>query len=104
MGGPCDLAVHLVLNPYYASAQYAAFLKKFKSAKLKSLIWTKLDESCNYGALVNTAYESGLPVSLLSYGSGLRNSMKPANEKDFWRLVFKHQLPTEDREILARAV
>ncbi|WP_415714878.1 hypothetical protein [Maridesulfovibrio sp.] len=52
MTGPCDLAVHLVLNPYYASAQYTAFLKKFKSNKVKSLIWTKLDEACNYGALV----------------------------------------------------
>ncbi|WP_432737223.1 flagellar biosynthesis protein FlhF [Maridesulfovibrio sp. FT414] len=104
MNGPCDLAVHLVLNPYYAPAQYCAFLKKYSSAKLKSLIWTKLDEACNYGALVNTAYESGLPVSLLSYGSGLRNSMKPACEKDFWRLVFKHQLPTEEKNLLAKAV
>ncbi|WP_320170406.1 flagellar biosynthesis protein FlhF [Maridesulfovibrio sp.] len=104
INGPCDLAVHLVLNPYYSQAQYCAFLKKYKSAKLKSLIWTKLDEACNYGALVNTAYESGLPVSLLSYGSTLRNSMKPACEKDFWRLVFKHQLPCSDQEVLARAV
>lgn len=104
MNGPCDLAVHLVLNPYYAPAQYCAFLKKYKSSKLKSLIWTKLDEACNYGALVNTAYESGLPVSLLSYGCSLRNSMKAACEKDFWRLVFKHQLPTEDKNRFAKAV
>lgn len=104
MNGNCDLAVHLVLNPYYAPAQYCAFLKKYKSDKLKSLIWTKLDEACNYGALVNTAYESGLPVSVLSYGSTLRNSMKPACEKDFWRLVFKHQLPTEDKQTFAKAV
>ena len=93
INGPCDLAVHLVLNPYYATAQYCAFLKKYKSSKLKSLIWTKLDESCNFGALVNISYESGLPVSLLSYGSGLRNTMKPACEKDFWRLIFKHSAP-----------
>ncbi|WP_319779159.1 flagellar biosynthesis protein FlhF [Maridesulfovibrio sp.] len=104
MTGPCDLAVHLVLNPYYASAQYTAFLKKFKSNKVKSLIWTKLDEACNYGALVNTSYESSLPVSLLSYGSGLRNSMKPACEKDFWRLVFKHQLPAVENMKFAKAV
>ncbi|CCO24956.1 flagellar biosynthesis protein FlhF [Maridesulfovibrio hydrothermalis] len=104
MHGPCDIAVHLVLNPYYAPAQYNAFLKKYKSPKLKSLIWTKLDESCNYGALVNTAYESGLPVSLLSYGSGLRNTMKPATERDFWRLIFKHQLPAKDKVEFAKAI
>ncbi|MDC7217659.1 MAG: hypothetical protein PQJ28_01405, partial [Spirochaetales bacterium] len=89
---------------YYAPAQYTAFLKKFQSSKVKSLIWTKLDEACNYGALVNTSYESGLPVSLLSYGSGLRNSMKPACEKDFWRLVFKHQLPVQEKMKFAKAV
>lgn len=104
INGPCDLAVHLVMNPYYSPAQYCAFLKKYKSSKLKSIIWTKLDEACNYGALVNTSYESGLPVSLLSYGCGLRNSMKAATEKDFWRLVFKHQLPTEDKASFAKAV
>ncbi|SMF39611.1 flagellar biosynthesis protein FlhF [Desulfovibrio gilichinskyi] len=102
--GTCDIAVHLVMNPYFAPAQYTAFLKKYKSSKLKSIIWTKLDESCSYGALINTSYESGLPVSLLSYGSGLRNSLKSAIEKDFWRLIFKHQLPEKDETPLAKAV
>ncbi|WP_031483835.1 flagellar biosynthesis protein FlhF [Maridesulfovibrio frigidus] len=104
LNGACDLAVHLVLNPYFAPAQYTAFLKKYKSVKLKSLIWTKLDESCAYGALVNMSHESGLPVSLLSYGSGLRNSLKSAVAKDFWRLIFKHQLPKNEKIEFAKAV
>lgn len=90
-----DMAVHLVLNPYYSPAQFRAFREKYASPALKSLIWTKLDEACTFGALINVPHESGLPVSALSFAPGLSGSLVPARGEMIWRLLFKHQLPAE---------
>lgn len=88
-----ELAVHLVLNPYYAPAQYDSFIKKYECSKLASVIWTKLDEACTFGAILNVAHRTGKPVSAFSFGSGLKNSIAPAKRDSLWRLVFKRQFP-----------
>jgi flagellar biosynthesis protein FlhF len=90
-----DIVGHLVLSPQYGPAQIKAFLKRYDSDCMQSIIWTKLDEACNYGAMVNTAYANALPTSALSFGPGLRNSICPAKVEHVWRLVFKHELPRE---------
>jgi len=91
-----ELAIHLVLNPYYSPAQFERFMEKYKSEQLTSVIWTKLDETCTFGALVNMAFASGLPVSALSYGAGLKNSIAPATLDMIWRMVFMRKLPGGD--------
>ncbi|MBG0790127.1 MAG: flagellar biosynthesis protein FlhF [Desulfovibrionaceae bacterium] len=88
-----DLSVHLVLNPYYSPAQFNRFVEKYKSEQLASVIWTKLDEACTFGAILNMAFASGLPVSALSYGPGLKNSIRAASEEMVWRLLFMRTLP-----------
>lgn len=88
-----DLAIHLVLNPYYSATQFERFIEKYKSEQLASVIWTKLDEACTFGALLNMAFACGLPVSALSYGSGLKNSIAPATKEMIWRLLFMRTLP-----------
>ncbi|WP_348981246.1 flagellar biosynthesis protein FlhF [Salidesulfovibrio onnuriiensis] len=88
-----ELAVHLVLNPYYNSEQYRVFAERYKSSKVASVIWTKLDEACTFGAILNMACSSGLPISALSYGSGLKNSITPATKEMIWRMLFMRQLP-----------
>jgi flagellar biosynthesis protein FlhF len=90
-----DLAVHLVLNPYYCPAQFQAFRERYACAAVKSIIWTKLDEACTFGALINLPHGSGLPVSALSCAPGLTGSLVPARGEMIWRLLFKHQLPAE---------
>jgi flagellar biosynthesis protein FlhF len=42
------------------------------------------------------AFASGLPVSALSYGSGLKNSIAPATREMVWRLLFMRKLPGGD--------
>lgn len=97
MNQTAGLAVHLVLSPHYGPAQYDAFMTKYASNKLSSIIWTKLDEACTFGPMLNLACSTGLPFSALSFGSGLRNSMAPADKEMVWRLLFKHQLPVGAR-------
>lgn len=98
MGEVRDMAVHLVLSPHYAPGQFELFTRRFASAKCASIIWTKLDEACNFGAVLNTAYATGLPVAALSIGTGLRGTLVPAETVMLWKLVFKHQLPDSPLE------
>lgn len=91
-----NLSIHLVLNPYYSQAQFDRFMEKYKSEQLASVIWTKLDETCTFGALLNMAFASGLPISALSYGAGLKNSIAPATKDMVWRMLFMRKLPGGD--------
>ncbi len=93
-----DVAAHLVLAPYFAPSQYAQIASRYACPQLKSLIWTKLDEACSFGALLNMARLTELPVSALSFGPGLKNSIVPAQSDMLWRLIFKHTLPGNHAE------
>ncbi|WP_272701302.1 flagellar biosynthesis protein FlhF [Desulfovibrio sp. Fe33] len=93
-----DLSIHLVLNPYYSTAQFERFVDKYKSEQLASVIWTKLDEACTFGAVLNMAFASGLPVSALSFGPGIKNSIRPASEEMIWRLMFMRTLPDGNKQ------
>jgi len=91
-----DLAVHMVLSPHFSPDALESFARKYKSSKTGGIIWTKLDEACNYGSMVNVAHFSGLHVSALSFGPGLRGTLAPAQNVMLWKLLFKHQLPEGD--------
>ena len=91
-----DLSIHLVLNPYYSPTQFERFVGKYKSKQLASVIWTKLDEACTFGSILNMAFVSGLPISALSYGSNLKDSIKPATEEMIGRLLSMRTLPDGD--------
>ncbi|WP_300158495.1 flagellar biosynthesis protein FlhF [Solidesulfovibrio sp.] len=89
------LRAHLVLSPLFAANQLEHSLRVYRCPPLSSLVWTKLDEACNYGSLVNMAHASSLPVSALGHGPELTQGMTPASGKAVWKLLFKHQLPGE---------
>ncbi len=93
LAGRTDVTAHLALSPLLAPAQAAHFLRVYACEALGSIVWTKLDEACNYGCLVNMAHASSLPVSALAYGPELTQGMMPASGKAVWKLLFKHQLP-----------
>ncbi|MDR1490069.1 MAG: flagellar biosynthesis protein FlhF [Desulfovibrio sp.] len=91
--GPKGMAVHLVLPPHYGGLQLKGILERYRTNHSGSIIWTKLDEAEHYGQVVNVAVDSGLPVSALSFGAGLGNSLVPVKENMLWRLIFKRELP-----------
>jgi flagellar biosynthesis protein FlhF len=86
-------ALHLVLPPHYDDALGLALLDRYHMDLPGSLVWSKLDEFDRYGALANIALASGRPVSCLSFGPGLLNTLVPATQVMLWRLIFKHELP-----------
>lgn len=88
-----DVAVHLALPPFMAPAHYRSLWERYRSPLVKSIIWTKLDEACSFGSLINVAQMTGLPASALSFGPGVVGSMSAAESQALWRLVFSHQMP-----------
>ena len=91
-------ATHLVMCPFYEGVQMQALLHRYAADGDTSLVWTKLDEAVCYGALVNVAHEARLPISAISYGPELKQSLSPATEPLVWRLIFKRQLPIHSGE------
>ena len=88
-----DVAVHLTLPPHYGTLQLSGILERYRTPHAGAIVWTKLDEAEHYGQIVNVALETGLPVSALSFGPGLGNSLAPVRESMLWRLLFKRELP-----------
>ena len=88
-----EAATHLVLSPFCNALQTQEFLQRYQSEGPGSLVWTKLDEAVSFGSIVNVACAAGLPVSALSFGAELKESLAPATEPLIWRLIFKRQIP-----------
>jgi flagellar biosynthesis protein FlhF len=90
-GGPEDLAVHLALSPHYREMR--GMMERYRTAHRTGIVWTKLDEAEHFGQMVNVGAATGLPVSALSFGPGLGNSLASAKENMLWRLIFKREMP-----------
>ncbi|MDL2268222.1 hypothetical protein LJC46_09635, partial [Desulfovibrio sp. OttesenSCG-928-G15] len=93
MAGDRGIAVHLALDPHFGDLQMQGLIDRYRTTLRGSLVWTKLDEAGHFGQLVNMGMASGLPVSALSFGPGLGNSLVPAEANMLWRLLFKRELP-----------
>lgn len=87
--------VHLILSPNYAPQQIKAMLDSYKCDAVKSIVWSKLDECFSFGTMVNVCADTALPVSALSYGPGLTDSLCPADQSMLWKLIFKRELPKD---------
>ncbi|NLW82205.1 MAG: flagellar biosynthesis protein FlhF [Desulfovibrionales bacterium] len=85
--------MHLVLSPLFGAAQMDNFVSRMRTDSTASIIWTKVDEACNYGEILNQARITGLPVSLLSVGPDLKNSLVQPTDQDIWKLLLRHELP-----------
>jgi flagellar biosynthesis protein FlhF len=88
-----EIAIHLILTPGYSSEQLNFFCDQYSHSQMASLIWTKLDETCIFGRIMNIAWKTELPISYLSYGPGLKKCSVSATQDNVWRLIFKKELP-----------
>lgn len=89
---------HLVLSPLYSTAQVDALISGMHTDMNASVIWTKLDEACSFGEILNQAVVTKLPVSLFSVGSELKNSLVEPREQDIWKLLLRRELPAAKPE------
>ena len=91
-----DHALHLVVTPHYGETAMHTLAARYVPDSVRrnaGLIWTKLDEADKFGALVNVGAASRLPVSALSCGPELNDTLVPAESAALWRLLFKQEMP-----------
>ena len=87
------VAVHITMPPHHGGLHMRGLLTRYQTTHKSSIIWTKLDEAEHFGQIINVAFGTQLPVSALSFGPGLGNSLLPAKEALLWRLIFKREIP-----------
>ena len=95
---PIQMALHLVLSPQYDDDFVLNLLERYRLEIPGSIVWSKLDEAGRYGAIINASLTSRLPISCLSFGPGLLNTLVPAKPAALWKLLFKHELPATNAD------
>jgi len=83
--------LHLVLSPVYQENYLRSFLNQVGSKHISSIIWTRLDEACNLGSMLNFSFDYPIPISLVSYGAHLKNSFFKADAGKILRYLFKRE-------------
>ena len=63
-----EVEVHLLLSAGTREADLAVLLSRFMTLPVKSLIFSKLDETTQYGSVFNVLHQTGLPLSYLTTG------------------------------------
>jgi len=63
-----EVEVHLLLSAATREADLTVVLERFMTLPVKSVIFSKLDETTQFGSIFNVLHRTGLPLSYLSTG------------------------------------
>ena len=83
--------VHLVLPASMKRADLAGCLRRFEEFKPDCLLFTKLDETESFGALISTAIESGKPLSFFTNGQSIPEDLEAANPEAVLEPLFTRE-------------
>jgi flagellar biosynthesis protein FlhF len=73
-----SIAAHLVLSATASASNLSDTIERFKTLKLASLVFTKLDEANAFGTLVSTAVRGQLPLSYFTTGQRVPEDIEVA--------------------------
>lgn len=79
--------VHLVLSATTNLTNLARTSASFAPVGIDRLIFTKIDESASFGALVSTAHELGKPISYLTTGQSVPDDIRTAEPAAIARML-----------------
>jgi flagellar biosynthesis protein FlhF len=75
-----EIDTHLVLSASMKPADMTAVIERYGIFQPKKLLFTRIDETSRYGALVNEASRRLLPVSFLATGQQIPDDLEPATK------------------------
>jgi flagellar biosynthesis protein FlhF len=84
---PQPREVHLVLSATTNRSNLQRITEAFSPVGVDRIIFTKIDESATFGAMVSTAHALGKPVSYLTTGQSVPDDIKPADALAIARLL-----------------
>lgn len=76
-----EIDTHLVLSASMKPADLARVIDRYAIFQPKKLLFTRLDETDRYGALVSEAARRGLPISFLATGQQIPDDLEPASKE-----------------------
>ena len=68
-------------------ADLARVIERYEIFQPKKLLFTRIDETSSYGAIVSEAARHGLPVSFLATGQQIPDDLEPATKVRLAELV-----------------
>lgn len=84
------IETHIVLSAVTKYYDALSMINNFGLVPIHRILFTKLDETKNYGLLLNLSINSGgIPVSYLSVGQTVPDDLEPADRNTIARLVVK---------------
>ena len=79
--------IHLVLSVSTRLDDQLDVIGKFRAAGFQRLLFTKLDETTNFGMILNVCFHERKPVSLLTCGQNVPDDIVAPNQLQLVRLV-----------------
>ncbi len=87
IGNDPDIDVHLVLPASNRASDLARTVDRYATFRPAKLLFTRIDETNQHGALLNETYRSGKPVSFLTTGELIPEDLEPATVERIAELV-----------------
>ena len=100
IGSDPDIDTHLVLPASMKHADLTLQIEQFRGFHPRKLIFTRMDETSRYGALLSLAASTGLPVSFLAQGQRIPDDLEPATKERLLELVGVPSVPQDSRAAL----
>jgi flagellar biosynthesis protein FlhF len=84
-----DVETHLVLSAATREADLQMVLARFAALPVNRIIFSKLDETSQYGGIINVLRRSGIPLSYLSTGQRVPEDLEVATFKVLSELLLE---------------
>ncbi len=80
---------HLVISATTKSQDAVDILEKFSDCRPERVIFTKVDETCSVGLILNLLYEKEIALSYLAYGQSVPDDIMPASAEKLAELLLR---------------
>jgi len=82
-----EIDTHLVLSASMKPADLTRMVDAYALFRPAKLLFTRIDETADYGALVSEASRRGLPISFLTTGQKIPDDIEPASRRRLAALI-----------------
>ena len=87
LAGHPEMDTHLALNASTKPSDLCAAVERYRAFGPGKLIFTRLDETSRYGAIVSESSKRGLPISFLCSGQRIPDDLEPATRRKLVDLI-----------------
>lgn len=99
IGAHPQIETHLVLSCSTKAADLSRVVNWFEIFRPSRLVFTRVDETQTFGAILNESARKGLPVSFLCTGPLVPDDLEPASKERVIDLILnRHRGASEERE------